>query len=88
MNPRTFELASSNAFQLVDARGPLRALFEHDEVVSFRDIAELRSLVTHYLAHDDERLAIAARARARALRFDFAPWVERHRELFGSLVES
>ena len=28
-----------------------------------------------------------AAARERALRFDFAPWVERHRELFGSLVE-
>ena len=68
VNPRTFELASSNAFQLVDARDPLRELFEPDEVVSFRDVTELRSLVTHYLAHDGERLAIAARARARALR--------------------
>ena len=68
VNPRTFELASSNAFQLVDARDPLRELFEPDEVVSFRDVAELRSLVSHYLAREDERLAIAARARARALR--------------------
>jgi len=68
VNPRTFELASSNAFQLVDARDPLRELFEPDEVVSFRDVRELRSLVSHYLAHHDERSAVAARARARALR--------------------
>ena len=47
---------------------PLRELFEPDEVVSFRDVRELRSLVSHYLAHDDERIAVAARARARALR--------------------
>jgi len=68
VNPRTFELASSHAFQLVDARHPLRELFEPDEVVSFRDVNELRALVSHYLAHDDERAAIATRARARALR--------------------
>ena len=29
-----------------------------------------------------------ARARARAETFDFAPWVERHRQLFGELVGS
>ena len=27
-----------------------------------------------------------AAARERALRFDLAPWVERHRELFAGLV--
>ncbi len=40
--------------------------------------------VEHVLARlDDFRIE----ARARAKRFDFAPWVARHRELFGSLVE-
>jgi glycosyltransferase involved in cell wall biosynthesis len=39
--------------------------------------------VEHVLARlDDFRIE----ARARAERFDFAPWVERHRELFASLV--
>jgi spore maturation protein CgeB len=68
VNPRTFELASSRAFQLVDHRDPLRELFEPDEIVSFRNVAELRALVSHYLAHEDERVAIAARAQTRALR--------------------
>jgi glycosyltransferase involved in cell wall biosynthesis len=39
--------------------------------------------VEHVLGRLDE---LRTEARARAMRFDFAPWVERHRELFGSLV--
>ena len=42
-------------------------LFQPDEAATFRTVAELRSLVTHYLARDDERHEIAARARDRAL---------------------
>jgi spore maturation protein CgeB len=67
LNPRTFELAACEAFQLVDERTPLRAVFGDDEVVSFASVTELRERVRHYLAHDDERRAIAARARRRAL---------------------
>jgi spore maturation protein CgeB len=68
VNPRTFELASCGAFQLVDARGPLRELFAPDEVVSFDSVAGLREQIAYYLAHPDERGVIAARARARAHR--------------------
>jgi spore maturation protein CgeB len=67
VNPRTFELAACGAFQLVDERGPLGELFTPDEVISFRSVAELREKVSYYLAHDDERVAIAQRARRRAL---------------------
>jgi spore maturation protein CgeB len=67
VNPRTFELAACSAFQLVDARTPLPAMFRDDEVVTFRSVAELRRQITHYLAHPEERAAIAARARARVL---------------------
>jgi len=67
VNPRTFELAACGAFQLVDARRPLPALFAEDEMVTFRSTSELRSLIAHYLARPDERAAIAARARARVL---------------------
>jgi len=66
VNPRTFELAACGAFQLVDARLPLPALFADDEMVTFRSIGELRSQISHYLANPDERAAISARARARA----------------------
>lgn len=67
VNPRTFELAACGAFQLVDARQPLPALFADDEMVTFRSASELRSLIAHYLARPDERAAMAARARTRVL---------------------
>jgi spore maturation protein CgeB len=68
VNPRTFELAACGAFQLVDARAPLPALFSAEEVVSFSSVAQLREQVGYYLANKDERLAIAALSRRRALR--------------------
>jgi spore maturation protein CgeB len=67
LNPRTFELAACAAFQLVDARQPLRDAFAETEVVSFRSVSELRECLSHYLAHPEERQAFARRARARAL---------------------
>jgi spore maturation protein CgeB len=68
VNPRTFELAAAGAFQLVDERALLPALFRPGaELATFGDTAELRDLVRHYLAHPAERAALAAAARARAL---------------------
>ena len=84
VNPRTFELAACGAFQLVDARRPLPALFADDEMVTFRSARELRSLITHYLARPDERAAIAARSRARVVaehRF-----VDRVRRIFSETL--
>jgi len=43
----------------------------------------LATAVEHALGSLDE---LRARARSRAEQFDFAPWVERHRQLFGELV--
>jgi spore maturation protein CgeB len=67
LNPRTFEVAACRAFQLVDARTPLREAFRDDEVVSFGSMSELRDRVRHFLARPDERRACAERARARAM---------------------
>jgi spore maturation protein CgeB len=66
VNPRTFELAACGAFQLVDHRDPLGPLFTEDEMVTFRTVREMRQLTEHYLAHPEERQAIASSARARA----------------------
>jgi glycosyltransferase involved in cell wall biosynthesis len=43
----------------------------------------LATAVEHVLGSPDE---FRERALARAGQFDFAPWVERHRQLFGELV--
>jgi spore maturation protein CgeB len=69
VNPRTFELAGCGAFQLVDNRSLLPDLFEvGDEIVCFSTLSEARRLISHYLSHPDERVAIMARARARVLK--------------------
>ena len=67
VNPRLFEVASCGAFQLVDERKEIRRFFEPEqEVVTFRNLSDLRDKVDYYLAHEEERTAIAERARTRA----------------------
>jgi spore maturation protein CgeB len=68
LNPRTFELASAGAFQLVDERSLLSELFEPDrEIITFKNEKELRDKITYYLNHPDDRKVIAERARQRIL---------------------
>jgi spore maturation protein CgeB len=68
VNPRTFELAGSGAFQIVDQRRPLPALFSAgSELAVASSVDEMRAMTDYYLAHDDERRDMAVRARLRAL---------------------
>ena len=68
VNPRTFELAGCGAFQIVDRRQLLADAFvPGSEIAVAESVAEMRDLTRHYLAHGDERLAMAQRAHARAL---------------------
>lgn len=68
VNPRTFELAACGAFQLVDRRALLPALFaEGTEVVTFDDAAQLPDLVRRWLADPDARERVTAAARVRVL---------------------
>jgi spore maturation protein CgeB len=69
VNKRTFELAGIGAFQLTDERAALRDYFlPGQEVATFSGPRELREKVAYYLAHPEERAAIAARGQARAHR--------------------
>jgi spore maturation protein CgeB len=68
VNPRTFELAGCGAFQLTDERTELSGLFSvESEIATFRDLPALRGRIKHFLAHREERAAMAQSARARAL---------------------
>ena len=67
VNPRTFELASCGAFQLVDRRELLPELFAADELATFEDMDTLTAGIRHYLENPDERREMANRARARVL---------------------
>ncbi len=73
VNPRTFELASMGAFQLVDTRSLMPELFNTEEgfdreLVTFENFAEVPEIIDYYLAHEQERQEIAQRARARVLK--------------------
>ncbi|MYA92030.1 MAG: glycosyltransferase, partial [Chloroflexi bacterium] len=86
-NMRLFEAAALGAFQIVDDRPGLREWFtvgEHLEV--FRDVDELRDKVEYYLAHDDERLQVAAAAREHVLKkHTYAQRLARFEELLGKI---
>jgi spore maturation protein CgeB len=67
VNPRTFELAACEAFQLVDRRSLLDELFGPEELARFSSLPELLAAVAHYKDRPDERRQMAARARERVL---------------------
>lgn len=69
VNPRTFELASCSAFQLVDERTLLSEAFEPGkEVITFKNSAELKEKIAYYSDKPEERMRIAEAGRARVLR--------------------
>ena len=68
VNPRTFELACMNAFQLVDNRTLLPELFTDDELVRFDSVDEMYALIDHYLRRPEERERFSRAARERVLR--------------------
>lgn len=68
INPRVFEIAACGGFQICDPCKGIDQFFDaKTELPTYRDLAECRTLIDYYLAHDDERLAIATRAREHAL---------------------
>ena len=67
VNPRTFELASCGAFQVVDARTLLPALFDESMMAVINRPDELLSSVRTYLHEPARRMAMAESSRNRVL---------------------
>lgn len=66
---RTFEIVGCRAFQLADYKAELAGLFRlGEELVCFKTIEELESQVPRFLAHPEERAAIATRGYERTMR--------------------
>jgi len=63
-NPRTYEVAACEAFQIADARPELGAVFG-DTIVTVEGADDLASEINYYLAHDADREALAREARAK-----------------------
>ncbi|MBH0193109.1 MAG: glycosyltransferase [Nitrospira sp.] len=68
VNPRTFELAACGAFQLSDERSLFPDLFTDQEVVRFRSVEDVPTLIRCWLKDPDRRRAVAEAARRRVLR--------------------
>lgn len=69
LNPRTFELASCEAFQLVDERALLAEAFvAGEEIVTFNSVADLKEKIDYYTERPEERKRIAQKGRERVLR--------------------
>jgi len=58
MNPRCYELAAAGCFFITDWRAEIEDVFG-DVVPTFRTPEEAEDLIHYYLAHDEEREAIA-----------------------------
>jgi len=69
INPRVFEIAAAGGFQLCDPCIGLEKHFDFEtELPVYRDLQELRARIDYFLAHPEERAAVADRARQRVLR--------------------
>jgi len=64
---RTYELAAAHCFFIHRRTDYARTLYGEDEVPMYESAAELAAMIRHYLAHDDERLRMAAAAHRRAV---------------------
>lgn len=65
IGPRAYEIAACGAFQLSDDTRPELAGVFDSSVATYRDAADLQDKVDYYLAHDGERLGMAALAHER-----------------------
>lgn len=69
VNPRTFEIAASGAFQMTDERSDLHHFYvPGEEIVTFHSPEDCMDKIRYYLAHEDERREIALRGLRRTLQ--------------------
>jgi spore maturation protein CgeB len=68
VNPRLFETSGCGAFQLCDHKDEIPDFYKpDDEIVLYRDVAELDEQVGHWLARNADRQRIATNALKRSL---------------------
>lgn len=86
-NMRLFEAAGVGIMQIADDLPGVGQWFSEGEtIVTYRDTEDLRAKVAHYLAHDDEREAIARAARQHVYaHHTYTQRMARVEELIGGL---
>jgi spore maturation protein CgeB len=69
LNQRAFDVPACGGFLLTDFREDAATLFTPgQDIAVYNSLDDLKDKTTYYLEHEDERLAMAARARERVLR--------------------
>lgn len=68
VNVRTFEIAGSQAFQLVDNKKEIYSLFGHDEIKVYDSFDDLLSLIAYFVENELSRKLIAAKAYRKVLQ--------------------
>lgn len=82
LNPRAYEVPACGGFLISDVRAELSDVFA-GAVPTYTDAASLERLIRYYLAHDDERRALAARQHAAVATHS---WTQRARDLMTILA--
>lgn len=68
INNRTFDVASCEAFQLIDSKEELANYFEEgEEIISFQDKNDLLEKIYYYIENEEDRKQIAKNAREHVL---------------------
>lgn len=65
--PRVFEIAACKGFQIIDHSDELYSIFDEDEIVTFKGTNDLKTKISYYLDHSDERKMIAEKAYQRVV---------------------
>lgn len=69
LNNRTFEIAATGAFQIIDYREEVSNFYKIDEeIVVFENIDDLAEKLEYYLKNEEKRLKIARNSYYRTLR--------------------
>jgi spore maturation protein CgeB len=76
--PRTFEIAATKGFQIIDNRSALYRIFSPDELVTFDTIPEFREKIRYYLDHDKERNEMTEKLYKKVTEnFTWKVWAKR-----------
>ncbi|MDD4309778.1 MAG: glycosyltransferase [Candidatus Cloacimonetes bacterium] len=75
--PRVFEIAACQGFQIIDNRAKLRDLFADSDIVTFDSAEELKDKVAYYLSHDAERQQMALRLHEKVWgKYTWQHWAD------------
>lgn len=84
LNTRTFDIPACGAFEIVDYKKKIETHFKIDEeIVTFKNINDLKSKVDFYLKNNELRKAISVRSRQKVLNEH--TWVHRIQEVLKHL---